>query len=611
MRRLPSHRSGRPERPEPERRQSASERRQSVSDRRSPALVSDERGVSEVLGAILIFALVVLLISLIQLNAVPAENQQVEFEHNQRVQGDMLSLDRAILAAATENVPGSTKIEMAARYPSRFFLVNPPVRSGSIETTEPGFVEILNAKSDSLSNYWTDDPAEDAKRFETRFVRYRPSYNEYRSPPDTVYEHNALVNKFDSGAVLPIDSGSFIQGDDIVLVTVDGRISRASATSEAVESEPLSAPAQSIPVSAAGGSNVVLELPTTLSKSDWTDILEDELVSNGGHVKPIGFREDEDETDPDPYDTVIVTLEKGHEYDLRLAKVGVGESTRDPRSHYIAAVRGQDDESIRADETRALAVEVRDKFNNPTDGTVRFEFDAATPGGTLVDGPNSGPSLDVRADEGTAQVVFVPDSDFTGSVDVTATLLEDEDGDGTVDDPVDLLRRETVSFSVGVGDVPDSVASINPVNPGTVQIKELNPIKETGSGNQGDKLEIVLVNTGQQDRTLERIRMPFFVPSQDGKIPESVAVENTVAGESLVVTQGWVEFDQPFRIDRDGGEQTVTLTFPKGLGSEDFFGLSVEFDDITGNYFIQIPKKADGSDGGDGGQGQGQGQGQG
>ncbi|MFC6864335.1 hypothetical protein ACFQGE_12810 [Halomicroarcula sp. GCM10025817] len=85
---------------------------------------ADKRGAAEVIGAILMFGLVMSLLVLIQVNAVPAQNQQVEFEHNQRVQQDMLDLDRALLQSGTENVPTSTQIELAARYPTRFFLLN-------------------------------------------------------------------------------------------------------------------------------------------------------------------------------------------------------------------------------------------------------------------------------------------------------------------------------------------------------------------------------------------------------------------------------------------------------------------------------------------------------
>ena len=54
---------------------------------------SDERGVSEVLGAILVFGILVVLLATIQTQAIPAANEQVEFNHNQEVQSDLVGFN--------------------------------------------------------------------------------------------------------------------------------------------------------------------------------------------------------------------------------------------------------------------------------------------------------------------------------------------------------------------------------------------------------------------------------------------------------------------------------------------------------------------------------------
>ena len=58
---------------------------------------ADERGVSEIVGAILVFALVILLLSIIQSQAVPSQNQEIEVQHSVVVQGDLVVLRHVAL----------------------------------------------------------------------------------------------------------------------------------------------------------------------------------------------------------------------------------------------------------------------------------------------------------------------------------------------------------------------------------------------------------------------------------------------------------------------------------------------------------------------------------
>lgn len=528
----------------------------------------DVRAVSEVLGTILMFALLVLLLALVQLNMVPAENQQVEFEHNQRVQGDMLSLDRGILAAATENVPGSTQVELAARYPPRFFLLNPGVGAGSIETTLPGTVTLSGVVAPDADHYWNGSD----RTFRTRFVRYRPNYHEYRNPPATLYEHDALVNVFGSGAVLPVDSGGFIDGSEINLVTVDGALSLASTSSKAVETTPLSAPAQPIPVTNASGEQIVLRLPTTLSQADWEGLLADELTDSGGSVETVSV------TAGDPYNTLAVTLEPGS-YDMRLGRVGVGRSV--DRSvlgaHYLAAVGDLRGQSIRPGETRALHVQVRDRYNNPIQGNVTF---ASADGGFVRDdGTTVDAATVVQTADGEARALFEPDADFTGTAVVTATL----------GDPADALEREEVAFNVTVVDdgtgtnqtSPEAVSSINPWANETVRFEEIR--KAPGP----NAYELRFYNNGTVDRQVKQVRFLFYLPNNAG-MAEWLEI-NGDQRDRVLRLGTWERIDQTIDIEA-GTSEWITLRFDGSAAGGDVFGLSIRYSDTVGNYFVQLPR---------------------
>jgi len=519
---------------------------------------------------VLVFGIVLTLLVLIQVNAVPAQNQQVEFEHNQRVQADMLDLDRAVLQSATGDVPGSTRIEMSARYPSRFFLLNPSVRSGTVSTLPSEEITIRNAESPTAGNYLTGD----SLSFSTRTVQYRPSYQEYQNPPNTVYEHNSLVNAFDEETALPVDSGSFIDGSKIVLVTVDGSFARSSTSSVALETTPMSAPAQTVPVTSGSGDPITLELPTTLSNSSWHRVLEDELAENGGQIDDLTVVEG------DPYNTLEVTLSEGT-YDLRMARVAVGGSGdgTQVQPHYLAATDGNDGATLRHGETRSLDVQVRDKFNNAVDGEVTWQAD----GGTFVQADGSPVSTleDVQTEDGEASVLFQLDAETTDEATVTATI----------GDPGGAEPRETVTFTIPVATDPtdgeppvdspddpddDSTSNINPSEQGNVVLEGAT----TANGNQN--VVVTFSNSGTT-RTVERLRLLFYMPGgpQNG-VPE----EGTINGQSVPVAGRWVTLDEPITISSTG-TTSVTIKFGTNANKA-FFGLAFDFDQGHSNYFVQV-----------------------
>ena len=527
--------------------------------RQTLALRRDERGVSEVLGAILMFGLLMTLLVLIQVNAVPAQNQQIEFEHNQRAQQDMLSLDRALLQAGTENVPASTQVELAAQYPSRFFLINPSVGTGSIETLAPGTVTVSNAVAPSASTYWNGD----RQTFDTRVLRYRPNYNEYRNAPVTSYEHNTLVNTFDNGAVRPVDSGSFLAGDQIVLLLVDGQLSTSSTSAKAVETMPLSAPARAVTVTNGTNSGITLSLPTTLTEAHWETLLEDE-----DNIAELNV------TNGSPYNMLTVTLEPGS-YQLRMARVGVGsginESALGP--HYLTAAGDAYTESIRTSESQELRVQVRDQFNNPTTGDVTF----TSPDGSFrkSDGGTADSLTKPSSESGDVSAVFVPSAGFTGTAEVTAS--QDFNGDGTTQ------GREQVAFTVPVqadsgSNMTDTVSNVNPYFGESVRL-------ESVSRQPNNSVTLEFYNNGSSDREMQRIRLLFY-SSGSGKVAEWGKL-NDDDSDQFYRVGGSERIDQSIVIGSQKSK-TVGITFDRA-NPQDLFGITIEYNGLSSTYFVQIP----------------------
>ena len=529
--------------------------------------LADERGVSEVIGAVLLFGILISLLVLVQVNAVPAQNQQVEFEHSQRVQQDMLSFDDAVVDAAMLNVPGSTQVELGARYPTRFFLLNPSPGTGTVESFAAGEVRIEGAKAPRFDNYWNGS----AKTFDTRTIRYRPGYNEYQNAPVTVYEHGSLVNTFETGATIAADTGTFVQGRTITLVTVDGQFSKAAATATAVDTVPLSAPAQSVAITNSDPTGITITLPTTLPESHWDDAFADQMTAAGGSVEAVTVL-------PGPadssYDSLRVRLEPGT-YQAKVARVGIRGSFDRTRlgAHYLAPVGANRTESVFQSETVVLRAQVRDRFNNPVAGDVTY---TAALGSFVLDDGTEVDEVTVSADaDGAVAVRFTPDDSVTGTVVVDAQIGPDATGP----------NRERVRFRVPVldedvlGGADDSTSSINPVDPGTVQFESVS--------RDGSNVSVVFRNTGTETRTVEQLRLPFYVAGPNGKVATFAYVDGDPDAR-VDVNGDWVAPPDPVVI-YGGNTQTISFDFDADKPKKGFFGIAIRYDEGSENYYVQIP----------------------
>ncbi|WP_277543251.1 DUF7289 family protein [Haloarcula laminariae] len=357
------------------------------------------RGQSAVVGFVLLFALVILLMTILQVSAVPSWNQGEEFDHSQRVQNDLeLLRDDVRTAAATGRVT-SESVRLGLRYPRRPFLLNPTDPSGTIETTQPGTVRVTNLTASGESgDYWTGDD----RTFTSRHVVYRPDYNEYDNGPTTVLENSVLYDRF-GNRTLPATEEQLINGRRITLVTVNGSLSRSATGSADIAVEPVSAPEQVTSVESEGP--VRLQLPTQLDESAWRALLADELVANGGHVY-----DNITVTDGDPHDTVTITLEGDRSYDLRMARVRLGSGSAEASPHYITTESAAEPAPGGA---RRLVFEVRDRYNNPVSGVT---VDAAVDGGAGTVTP-----VDRTTDE-NGHAVFRYDAAEGGAATVEATF---------------------------------------------------------------------------------------------------------------------------------------------------------------------------------------------
>lgn len=502
----------------------------------------DERGVSAIIGGVLLLLILVLLFSTLQTTAVPNWNDEVEFEHNGRVQDDMQALRNTALAVAADGNRRSAIIELGTAYPSRVVLRNPTAPQGTLRTDDPGTLTIDNATvADRQTDYWDGSP----NTFTTRPFVYSPDYNYYSNAPDTVAEVGIVYNRF-SEVNLTVTDQTLIDGNRITLVMVNGSFRAQGSDDRTVDLVPVSAPMRSRTIRNETGP-VTIKLPTMLSNESWADSLRSEYVSNGGHIT------DQSYVPGSPYNTLVLTLEEDVNYVLKLAQVGVGTDVNDPGPHYIVNTSGSGEE-ILVDDEQELRVQVRDRFNNPVSNVV---VDAS-----VIDGAGTVTPAEVRTDEdGRATFTY-------SSPDETTATIQASFGTNPPD-------RQKTNFTVTVTE-PGG----NPVT--------LAGIRFDDSNRNGNIIELTFTNTIEDDRNITAFRLVFY----QGGDPDTGTISspsNPVSSESFEVTGPSINLDPQFTIEA-GQTKTYTIDFDSyNPSSGDWFVFTFAYDTgQTAQYFTAV-----------------------
>jgi|AntDeeMinimDraft_5_1070356.scaffolds.fasta_scaffold02719_1 hypothetical protein len=352
----------------------------------------DDRGAAIQIGAVILFAFVVIAMASYQATVVPSQNSGVEFNHNQDVQSQMVDLTTGLDASARDGTRGSHAVRLGTTYPSRTFFVNPGPPSGQLRTVESGNITfsgitVSGDEPDNVETFWNaTDP------IPTTHLQYEPNYHAYRSAPTTVYEHGELINDNPRGSPTTLASGDLIDDGELSLLTLRGEVQSASSSTVTVPRRSLSSSGNTVTVTSG-----TITLPIRSDADRYQTYWEDRLSGQDGitTVQTNG---------------ATVEFDIDGELDLRMAEIGVGsvsQGTSNDRAAYLYQVD-------------TATVEVRDRFNNPVEGaTVAVEGES--------DDRTSGD--DGRVSVGADRVGDEIDWSIDGSTDDEKTLTTTVDGD--------------------------------------------------------------------------------------------------------------------------------------------------------------------------------------
>lgn len=469
-------------------------------------LGADQRGQAIQIGAIILFSFAVIAFSLYQATVVPDQNAQVEFNHNQEVQQDMLELRGSVLSAGTSGSGTATTVRLGAQYPARIIAVNPGAPSGSLRTVDPGgrsTVTITNATATGeVGDYWNGTN----RTYTTRGLVYQPNYNEYRRAPETVYENTVVYNRGPNDGVSLQTGQRLVSGREVDLTVLLGSYQADQSGSVSVDVRSPTNPSRTITVESADPIRLIL--PTDLSQAAWNDLLEQETGTEG-HVSDVSVSDG----------NVTIELEPNTVYELRVPATGIGTDVTDPEPVYITDVSG-DGTSVPEGGTQQVVAEVRNEFNGPESGVsttattddtfgsdsvscvtsttdqegqvsctytaptnvnsrtsvdVTIQFDDGSPETEVATfqidvlnsdgtgGPNDGDTgagtgfsslsasdLDNTSDSDTQQFKFTPESDIPGGTSVTIDLTNTGNGESKID-----YSNAIATADVGNADNPD------------------------------------------------------------------------------------------------------------------------------------------------------------
>lgn len=509
----------------------------------------DSRGQPVQVGVIILFGFLVVAFALFQAVVVPQQNAEVEFQHNQDVQRDVVELRGSLLRTASTGDGHPVSIRLGTTYPSRLIAVNPGPSSGSLRTVSPGggdSLGVTNAEAldEETADFWDGDTV----TYPTRGISYEPNYNVYQQAPATVYENSVVYNRGTDGANVTRTDQRLIDSRRLDLTVLQGEYQRSGSDAVSVGvSSPTAAPRTIVVHNSADPINV--SVPTGLSNATWAQLLDDQFASNGGYVTSLK------KTDG----VLYVELDETRDgqtvtYELRVPAASVGTDVPQVGTAYLTDDSG-DGATIPDTGSQQVVAEVRNEFNAPESGV---ETCAA-----VTRGPGS---LD--------EVPTTVTSDADGQVSYTY-VAEDV--------PTTQTAVVTVGYECDGGNDPE------PSSPPKIQATFEIEVYDTGSGSSGGSSLRSANVTNLDNNSSSQTQDLTFTVDRDYSNGEQVVIDLSEAQRNNQVdyagagirrvdgSSGSAEFTT-----QSGGGAEVTFTAAGSEQAGDTITAVVENVDATG-----------------------------
>jgi len=194
-------------------------------------LWQEERGVSVVIGAMIMLLVVAGIWGTVQAFLVPNWNKDVEYEHLNMVHDDMMTFKSDVEDVALSGEPKSSTFRMGVRYPNRMFLANPGTGVAGSLTSDNVAISIV---------YTIDAPGYPVitQNYSSNRISYEVEGTIDR--PRLVYEHGVIIRDYGDNST-STDEQSLVIGDEIYLPVLIGELTASSTMeTESIALRPLS-----------------------------------------------------------------------------------------------------------------------------------------------------------------------------------------------------------------------------------------------------------------------------------------------------------------------------------------------------------------------------------
>lgn len=310
----------------------------------------DNRGVSEVLGAMLLFGIVIVALGSYQTFVVPQQNAEIELQHDAQVNDDFAGIQSAISNAAATGTTRTTSVTLGTQYPVRAAGLNPPTVSGQLATGTDGEISANGIDGHSLDTIC-------GLSAETQAITYRANYNEFDDAGTLAYE-NGVTYRDAGDNILVRNEQELVDNSTIRLFPlVDEGLATSSSSSEQLRFAPGETGTQTVDTE---GDNLTLTFPSRLDNKTW----KTEVLAGADNVTGVSESDGE----------ITVVFEPGS-YTVHCTPLGIGETPEqgsvpdeetDPKEAADSINPASDGEVVLNETSAANGTDVTLTFSNKT-----------------------------------------------------------------------------------------------------------------------------------------------------------------------------------------------------------------------------------------------------
>jgi len=226
-------------------------------------LSEDNRAVSAVIGFILIFGILMLLLTVYQAQIVPQQNAQTEFAHFEDTRDELIELRNSISRTGQAGDPQFPSVTLGTNYQSRTLTINPAPASGTLQTSDDYNISIYNSSE-----------SEEPINVSTRFVEYRPGYNEI-TIESTWYENSVLYTDVsEQNNTIIEDQNIVTDGTKLKITAIENEFQKTGTSRTTIE---INRNQSDIDLEKfEEDENLTVEVPTRLDDSYWSGEFNDD-----------------------------------------------------------------------------------------------------------------------------------------------------------------------------------------------------------------------------------------------------------------------------------------------------------------------------------------------